>query len=44
MLLEIDLLTLSMGVGLELPFLLTLYEVRWVGLALTFLKRYDTCM
>ena len=37
LLLEMDLLTLSMCVGLKYPLLLTLYVVRWVGLALTWM-------
>ena len=42
MLLEIDLLTLYLCVGLNLPPLVTQYVDRLVGLALKFLKRYDS--
>ena len=38
LLFEVTLLTLSIGVGLNFPLLLTLYVVRWVGLVLMFLK------
>ena len=44
MLLVISLLTLLMSVGCNIPLILTQYVVRWIGLVLTFLKRYDTCM
>ena len=44
MLLEIDLLTLSMCVGLDNPLKLNQYVSRWVGLVLRFLTMYDTCM
>ena len=43
MILEIDLLTLSMCVGLNNPLILTQYELRWVGLfSEKFLTMYDT--
>ena len=44
MFLEIDLLSLSIVVGLKLPPFKTLFVVRWVSLNLRFLKMYDTCM
>ena len=45
MLLEIDLLTLNFGVGLNLPpFINSICVVKWVDFALMFIKRHDTYM